>query len=70
MKVMDSSFFEKTYNSFKKTVNIVELLKSQGHKAYYHLSGENIVEYPDGRKFKVKTVDNKPIEVEPYGGEK
>ncbi|PMC18211.1 hypothetical protein [Oligella urethralis] len=54
------------YNLTKKPVNIVEKLKSEGHKAYYSIDGVNVVEYPDGSVFRVELINNNPVEVAPY----
>ncbi|ETD67613.1 hypothetical protein V757_11115 [Pelistega indica] len=51
----------------KNPVNIVKRLLSQGKKAYYSIGGVNIVEYPDGTRFRVEIVNGDIVEKEPYG---
>lgn len=59
------AIFERTLHP----INTARELLSQGHKVYYSIgNGENVVEYPDGRKFKVIAIGKNPVEVEPYYG--
>ncbi|SUA61661.1 Uncharacterised protein [Oligella urethralis] len=60
---VSQTFFERVT---KNPVNIVKLLLSQGKKAYYSIGGVNIVEYPDGKRFRVEIINGDIVEKEPY----
>ena len=56
----------------RETANVGERLLAEGKKITYAVddlpTGEHVVEYPDGRRFVIRTINGKRVEQEPYHG--
>ncbi len=64
---MSNSISLKINERINKNPNVTKGLLEQGQKVYYSVKkGLNIVEYPDGRKFRVEIVNGSIVEREAY----
>lgn len=60
MTTLSPNITKQIIEATKNPVDIVHQLLEQGHKAYYRIGEQNVVEYPDGKRYKI-TVKGKEI---------
>ena len=58
--------FEDIVRRIKEMPSIGKKLLAQGKRITYVKNGVHIAEYPDGRKYVIRTVNGERVEQEPY----